>query len=239
VIAHYQPQIELATGAVVGVEALVRWNHPVHGLLLPGAFLPAVQRTALLTALTAQVLDQATGAAARWLEEGHLRTVAVNISPRTLLDPTLPHLVEDSLQRTGLPAGRLVLEITEEAVVEDSQRATAALMRLAGTGVQISLDDYGVGWSQLDTLRRLPLAEVKIDRSFTADLRHDPRSRLVVSSTIDLAHALGLRVVAEGIEDAATADLLRASGCDHGQGWHFGRPGPDERPAAARVLSQG
>jgi EAL domain-containing protein (putative c-di-GMP-specific phosphodiesterase class I) len=231
VVAHFQPQVRLATGALAGLEALVRWHHPERGLLLPGAFLPAVQRTALLTALTGEVLAQAARRGARAWQDGGRVTMAVNISPRTLLDPALPDLVEDALAASGLPAHALVLEITEEAMVEDSQRATAALHRLTSAGVQISLDDYGVGWSQLHTLRRLPLHEVKIDRSFTADLQHDRRARLVVASTIDLAHTLGLRVVAEGIEDGPTAALLLGRGCDVGQGWYFGRPSPDGTPA--------
>jgi len=218
-VLHHQPQLCIATGEVVGVEALVRWRHPERGLLAPGEFLPVAAEHGLLRAITSEVLRQAVAQSARWRAAGLDVRMSANVSAGDLADPALPAEVAELLLRHGVPADRLVLEVTEAELADDAERAARALADLAELGVWTSIDDFGTGWSSLARLHRLRFTELKLDRSFTALLLRDPRAAAITASPVDLAHALGLRVVAEGVEDAATLEHLARLGCDESQGW--------------------
>jgi diguanylate cyclase (GGDEF)-like protein len=226
-VLHYQPKFDLITGEVRGVEALVRWQHPERGLLAPDTFVPTAERTGLINPLTDYVLDLALCKAAYWLEAGLSVPMAVNISARSLLDTAFPDRVLATLAARGIPAASLILEITETSIMEDPEHALAALQRLHDAGVYLSIDDFGTGYSSLAYLKRLPVDEIKIDRSFIAALAVDARDRLIVASTVSLGRALGLDVVAEGVEEEETLLVLRELGCDLAQGFLFGRPEPD------------
>ena len=226
-VLHYQPKLDLVTGTVRGVEALVRWQHPERGLLAPDTFVPTAERSGLINPLTDYVLDVALAKAAHWLEQGMSVPMAVNISARSLLDPGFPDRVLAALSARRMPAASLILEITETSIMEDPERALAALQRLHDAGVYLSIDDFGTGYSSLAYLKRLPVDEIKVDRSFVAALTVDARDRLIVASTVSLGRALGLDVVAEGVEDEQTLAVLQELGCDLAQGFLFGRPEPD------------
>ncbi len=235
----FMPKVALDTGVVLGVEALVRWKHPVHGSIAPGAFIPHAERTGLIGALTLEVLDQALAQAAAWAAAGTPTQVAVNISARNLLDRGLPESVAERLKRWDVPATSLELEITESTIMADPERALAVLEELAAMGVHLTIDDFGTGYSSLAYLKRLPVTTLKIDRSFVTSMLEDDQDALIVQSTIDLARNLGLWVVAEGIEDEATRLALAELGCHAGQGFFFGVPAPADsmqtRPAKRRV----
>jgi diguanylate cyclase (GGDEF)-like protein len=226
-LLHYQPKLDLVTGAVRGVEALVRWQHPERGLLSPDTFVPTAERTGLINQLTDYVLDLALAKAAQWLDEGLSVPMAVNISARSLLDPGFPDRVLAALSARRMPPSSLILEITETSIMEDPEHALAALQRLHDAGVYLSIDDFGTGYSSLAYLKRLPVDEIKVDRSFVAALTVDARDRLIVASTVSLGRALGLDVVAEGVEDEDTLAVLQELGCDLAQGFLFGRPEAD------------
>ncbi|RJK96981.1 putative bifunctional diguanylate cyclase/phosphodiesterase [Vallicoccus soli] len=244
---HYQPQCALGGGAAVGVEALVRWRHPERGLLPPGAFLELVEQAHLMPALTLVVLEQGVQQCAAWRRQGRELTVSVNLSARSLLDPELPGQVDALLRRHALPAAALVLEVTEEMIVTDPVRSLATLDALRALGLGLALDDYGTGYASLRYLRDLPFDELKIDRSFVQDLGTRAADTAIVASTTELAHALGLRVVAEGVETAAALGLLAELGVDTAQGYHLCRPVPatdlsawlEARAAAAPPLPAG
>ena len=223
---HYQPVADLATGTLMGVEALVRWRHPERGMLAPGAFLPAIEQTELMRELSRRVLAMAICQAGAWFRLDRPWRVAANLSATDLLDRSLVDDVSALLRRYGTPARRLTLEVTESVLMTDPTRAMQVLGDLRGLGVQLALDDFGTGWSSLTHLQRMPVHEIKIDRSFVAAMATEASSAAIVSSTVDLAHALGLRVVAEGIEDEATWRRLRDVGCDAAQGYHLSRPLP-------------
>ena len=223
-VLHYQPKIEVKTGATVGAEALVRWQHPTRGLLCPDAFLPAVEQSGMMGALTRVVLESAIRQLAAWHRDGLVITLAVNLSASDLLDENLVERIERLLTAEGVPVSALELEITESVLITDAGRARQVLEQLRRLGVRIAVDDYGTGYSALAYLRDLPIDELKIDRSFIAHIASDPRSAAIVHSTIDLAHALGLKVVAEGVEDQDANTALAAFGCDYAQGYHFSRP---------------
>ena len=228
-VLHYQPQVEIATGRVHAVEALVRWQHPVHGLLAPAAFIPAAERTGLIRPLTLYVLDRALSQVARWRMQGRSMTVSVNMSARDLLDPAFVDDVELALRRNGLDTGALELEITETMAMVDPNRALQVLAGLAGLGVILAVDDYGTGYSSLAYLQRLPVQRLKIDRSFVLGVVDDAPSAAIVRSTIELARNLGMSVVAEGVEDDATLMTLRDMGCEAAQGFGLGRPVPADK----------
>lgn len=225
-IMHYQPKIDLKTGAVTGVEALVRWNHPTLGVLGPDRFIPLAESTGLIEALTPLVLEAALVQCRDAESDGHPISVAVNLSARNISDPELPARVARTLARTGVPASRVVLEITESSVMGDPAQTLPVLHQLRDLGVCLSLDDFGTGYSSLSYLQRLPVGEVKIDRSFVMGLAGEDRvsTRALIQTIIGLGAALGLRIVAEGIEDQATLDELRSMGCDVAQGYHISRP---------------
>jgi diguanylate cyclase len=225
-VCHYQPKITLATGATDSVEALVRWQHPERGLLAPDEFLPLAEQAGLMRPLTLAVLEIALAEASRWREEGHVVSVAVNLSVTNLLDANLPSDVDRLLARHRLPPAALILEITETVLMTDATGAKAVVDALHALGVGLSVDDYGTGYSSLAYLQDLAIDELKLDRSFIRRLSEDPRSAAIVRSTVDLAHSLGLRIVAEGVEDETTVDLLRRYGCDVIQGFFYSRPLP-------------
>jgi diguanylate cyclase (GGDEF)-like protein len=226
IVVFVQPQATTGTREVVGAEALVRWRHPRYGLLNPEQFLPVAERHGLIPDITEIVLDRAVEAGAHWAGQGLPLRVSVNVTPRTLLDRRTRALVEAALDRYGLPPGRLTLEITEEAVMTDPDRAATVLREYRAFGVRISLDDFGTGYSSLSYLGRLPADELKIDASFVAALGNDPEGLVIVRSIIDLGRNLALEVVAEGVEDEATWGQLRTLGADAVQGYRLARPMP-------------
>jgi diguanylate cyclase (GGDEF)-like protein len=220
----YQPKVDLATGRVIGGEALVRWPHPRRGLLCPDQFIPAAEHTGLLRPLTLYVLDAALAECVRWREENAELTVSVNLSVRNLLDVELPREIQDLLRRYSLPPSALVVEITESALIADPVRTHGTLQAIHELGVGISIDDFGTGYSSLSYLRRMPVDELKIDKSFVTTMADDDNDALIVRSTIELGRNLGLRVVAEGVETRQVWERLTALGCHVGQGYLFGRP---------------
>ncbi|WP_369069037.1 EAL domain-containing protein [Kineococcus terrestris] len=236
-VLHYQPLLDLPSRRVLGVEALVRWQHPVEGLLPPSEFVPLAESSGLVQALTRSVLAAACARASAWLAAGRPLVVAVNVSARSLADLSLPEAVAEHLGRSGLPPHLLKLEITESAVIADPVRAQHVLERLRRLGVALSVDDFGTGYTSLAHLRRLPVQELKIDRSFVTGMLTEPADAVIVRTGVELATRLGLRSVAEGVEDAATLAALAALGCTTAQGYHLSRPLPEaalERWLAAR-----
>jgi diguanylate cyclase (GGDEF)-like protein len=226
-VTHYQPQINASTGAITGVEALVRWQHPTLGLLAPDAFLPLAEEEGLMTRLTGHVLQQAVTQAAHWQGAQPVR-IAVNVSASSLADPELLRLIDQALTSTGLPSQLLTIEITETALMSRPEEALEAVRRVSEMGVGISIDDYGTGYSSLTYLNDLAASELKIDRKLTQRVVTSPRTATIVAGTIKLAHHLGLRVVAEGVEDQSTHDALRGIECDELQGFFYGRPRPPD-----------
>jgi len=224
-VVHYQPKIDLDTGEVHSVEALVRWNHPTRGLLYPEAFLVLVEDSGLMPTLTRVVLAQALDQVGAWRAQGQQLSVAVNLSASSLVDSDLPQHVASMLAARGLPPGSLQLEVTEEFLMADRDRARDILTRLRTSGVQISVDDFGTGYSSLSYLRDLPIDELKLDPSFILPI-DDARTAALVASTIDLAHSLGLRMVAEGVETDLAYKQLTRLGCDQAQGYYMSRPVP-------------
>ena len=223
---RYQPVVSLRTGRIGGFEALVRWNHPERGLLGPGAFLPLAEQTGLMRPLALYVLDHSLAQCARWQAEGLSLAVAVNLSAPNLLDVGLPATVAELLGKWDVEPSRLQLEITETIVGADPVRVGEVMTQLRALGVTLSLDDFGTGSSSLSYLRRLPVQELKIDKSFIFGMASDEQDAAIVRTTIELAHTLGLRVVAEGIETEDVSRTLTEYGCDHGQGFLLGRPMP-------------
>ena len=221
-VLHYQPQVTLATGAIHSVEALVRWNHPREGLMPPDRFIPMAEETGIIHPLTAWVLDSALAQLTRWLEDGLDVSVSLNVSPRNIEDHSLEEMVARALGTFKVEPQRLTLEITEGVAM--AAAAAKALHRLNEMGVRLALDDFGTGYSSLLYLMRLPVNEIKIDRSFVAALATDPDSGAIVRSAVGLGHNLGLRVVAEGLQDRAAEAVLVESGCDAAQGFLVGRP---------------
>jgi len=244
-VLHYQPKVDLRTDAVTGVEALVRWHHPTRGLLYPDTFLGIAEAYGLMSALTQVVLGQALDQAARWQAAGRSLTVAVNLSASSLMDADLPTEVAALLAERRLPAAALQLEITEEFLMANRERARAILARLRAGGVKIAVDDFGTGYSSLAYLRDLPVDELKLDRSFVVAMAGDTRAEALVASTVSLAHSLGLRMVAEGVEDGDVLAELARQGCDEAQGYYLARPAPaaevdvwlDDRAAAPRLVT--
>ncbi|MBX0299342.1 EAL domain-containing protein [Cryobacterium sp. 1639] len=225
-LVYYQPKVSLDTGAVTGVEALVRWQHPDRGLLLPEDFLDLVEESGLIHDLTRIVLTKALDQAVRWEADGHALTIAVNMSASSLVNVELPDKIVRMIADRGLPASALMLEITEDYLMSDRERARAVLTRLRAAGIQIAVDDFGTGYSSLSYLRDLPIDELKLDRSFVLPMNDDARAASLVASTIDLAHSLGLRMVAEGVETGSAYDELARYGCDHAQGFFMSQPIP-------------
>jgi diguanylate cyclase (GGDEF)-like protein len=224
IVVHYQPIVDLDDRRVKGAEGLVRWQHPEHGLIPPAAFVQTVEQTGLIGPLTRHVLERSIAECAAWRRDGRALSVAVNLSVRNLLDRDLPREIERMLDSFGVPADALQLEITESMIMTDPERALATVSRLSDLGVRLSVDDFGTGYSSLANLRRLPIDELKIDRSFVSPMLQDESDLIIVRSTINLGHDLGLRIIAEGVEDAPTLERLAALGCDLAQGYHLSRP---------------
>jgi diguanylate cyclase (GGDEF)-like protein len=236
VVLYFQPKAELATGRIVGVEALARWEHPQLGLIGPSEFVPIAEQTGLITPLTTHVLEQALTQVRIWQEAGEELSVAVNLSARSFLDAQFAVEIPGLLERTGVDARQLELEITESMLMLDPARAKATLDRLSSIGLRLSVDDFGTGYSSLANLKRLPVDGIKIDKSFVIDMPHDPSDAAIVRSTIDLAHNLGLTVVAEGVESHEAWQRLSELGCDLAQGFHISRPLPAD--ALTRLLAE-
>jgi diguanylate cyclase (GGDEF)-like protein len=223
-VAWYQPELEFGTGRVLAVEALVRWEHPRLGLLGPNSFIKMAEQTNLIKPLTERVTEVALSQVAAWRTIGLDLSVAVNISPSVLVDPEFTTRVMAALERAGLPPSVLKLEVTESALMADPEVARAALRELDRNGVEISIDDFGTGYSSLAYLVDLPVSEVKIDRSFVRRMTEGSRESIIVNSTIDLAHHLGMRAVAEGVVQPHLLLELDRLGCDAAQGHAIGRP---------------
>ncbi len=223
---HVQPQARTEDGRVRSVEALVRWNHPTRGRISPDEFIPVAERSGLIGVLTTRVLDASLAAVARWRRAGQDLTIAVNLSSRSLLDPGLVDEVAQLLRHHEVPPAALTLEVTEGSVMADPTRAISLLRELRQLGVRLSVDDFGTGYSSLSYLQRLPIDEVKIDKSFVTDMLHRPGDTSIVRAIADLGRNLGLDVVAEGVEDRATWDALAELGVHLVQGWHLARPMP-------------
>jgi diguanylate cyclase (GGDEF)-like protein len=225
-VLRYQPQVDLGSGEVHSVEALVRWDHPARGLLSPDTFLSLVEASGLMRAMTDRVLEIALDQAVEWQARGRHLTIAVNLSASSLVDSELPSQVFAMLAARGVPPAALELEITEEFLMADHDRARSILTRLRDGGIQISVDDFGTGYSSLSRLREMPIDELKLDRSFVMPMADDARAGALVASAIGLAHSLGLRMVAEGVETQVAYNELRRLGCDQGQGFFMSRPVP-------------
>ncbi|MGA2804003.1 MAG: EAL domain-containing protein [Acidimicrobiales bacterium] len=244
-VLHYQPKIAVRSGQVVGVEALVRWHHPARGLMMPSEFVPVAKETSLIKELTLHVIDEAGRQWRAWADEGRRLPIAVNLSLRDLVDPGFPGEVAALIGKWRMPATMLKLEVTESAVVEDPKRTEDVLERLGAMGLRFSVDDFGTGYFSLAYLKRLPIDEIKIDRSFVAAMTVHEEDEVIVRSTIDLGHSLGLSVVAEGVETRSVMERLAPFGCDVAQGYYLGRPMPpdefdiwlDHHPASGEPTS--
>jgi diguanylate cyclase (GGDEF)-like protein len=227
-VLHFQPKADVRTGRVVGCEALVRWQHPELGLVMPDAFIPLAERSGLITPITAWLLDRSLEQLAAWRARGWDLCMALNITVKDLCTEGFVDRVAECLARHGLSADVVQLELTEGSLFADSARARTALKKLLAMGVTLSLDDFGTGWSSLGQLRQLPVSEIKVDRSFVSRMAADPRDLAIVTSVVNLGRGLGVRVVAEGVEDEETWRLLAGMGCDRVQGWALSRARPAE-----------
>lgn len=223
---HFQPKVDIASGTIVGAEALLRWNHPTYGFQNPEEFVALAEKTGLIRPLTQWVLERGFAQQAAWRDQGFDFNLAVNLSPRNLHDQDLPGLIDGLLDKWQLDRTRITLEITEGAIMLDPDRALETVTALDALGVRLSIDDFGTGYSSLSYLKRLPVDELKIDKSFVIHMTEDESDAVIVRATIDLAHNLGLKVVAEGIEEQAHLIYLQSESCDTGQGYFIGRPMP-------------
>ena len=220
----FQPKIDAKSLQITAAEALLRWNHPTRGVISPALFIPLAERHGLIIAIGNWVIEEACRQAAHWRDQGLRMRVAVNISGAQLRQEDLVRRIGESLHRHGLRPERFTCEITESVAMEDTLATQQAFEALRGAGVHVSIDDFGTGYSSLASLRKLPAAELKIDRAFVADLEHSADARAIAQAIVQMAHALGLRVVAEGVETTAQRDRLVALGCDELQGFLFAKP---------------
>jgi EAL domain-containing protein (putative c-di-GMP-specific phosphodiesterase class I) len=225
-ILHYQPEVDLATGETRRVEALVRWQHPERGLLLPDSFIPLARQSALVRPITRFVLDAALAQCRAWQDAGIDVGVAVNLAGRDLSDSRLEEEVSEALRRWKIAPHLLELEIPESAVMSERDRIHKMLARLSERGVRVAVDDFGSGYASLSHLKQLPVDVLKVDKSFVQNIGTDEEDDAIVRSTIDLAHSLGVAVVAEGVESEDVVERLRALGCDLAQGFCLARPAP-------------
>lgn len=220
----YQPQVNLEDGRLVGAEALIRWRHPKRGLVAPADFMPVANASSMSDGIAFRVLESACRQGRHWQRNGHALRLSVNLSPSQLKSGDLAARVEAVLCGTGFSPSLLELEVTEHILLDDDERACGIFRRIQELGVSIAFDDFGTGYASLTYLKKFPLDRLKIDQSFVRELRAGSDDAAIVGSTITLTRLLGLSVIAEGIEDRATADLLRSMGCEEGQGYYFGRP---------------
>ena len=225
---HYQPKMDMKSGIITHTEALVRWQHPSLGMIPPDNFIPVAEQTGQINELTFWVMETAINQQKIWLEQGMDINIAINISAESLRDPTFYDFVFSTLANAQVEPSKVTLEVTESAVVEDPETAIALLQRFKDSGIFLSIDDYGTGYSSLAQLKQLPVHELKIDKSFVQRLEQDPDDQIIVRSTIELAHNMGLTVVAEGIEDQFALDWLGEHGCEKAQGYFISRPQPAE-----------
>jgi diguanylate cyclase (GGDEF)-like protein len=223
---YYQPKIDLAQNSVIGVEALVRWQHLEHGFISPEEFIGLAERTRMIRPLSQWVLQRAFLTCAGWHQAGLALTVSINLSAKDLHDPELPDLIAGIAAKTGVQPEWIVFEITESSIMTDPIRVLVIVERLRSMGFQLSIDDFGTGYSSLAYLKKLPVSELKIDQSFVMDMLASENDVVIVRATIDLAHNLGLKVTAEGVENAEALEMLKRFGCDIGQGYFFSRPMP-------------
>jgi len=223
-VLHFQPKVDLKSGTVGEVEVLVRWNHPRHGLMFPDEFIPLAERTGLIKPLTLWVLHRALDQSGAWKQQGLSLGVAVNLSAQVLFDLDLPDIVAGALAARDVAPQSLILEITESAIMVDMDRALQILARLSDMGVRIAIDDFGTGYSSLSYLSKMPVDEIKIDKSFVLDMHENKTNAVIVHATIELGHNLGLSVIGEGVESGAMFDRLRELGCDAAQGYFMTRP---------------
>ena len=228
-VVHYQPKVDLRTGEVKGVEALLRWDHPLRKLIPPDEFIPLAEHTGLIEALTTYVLNEAMRQLAVWRDQGLDLKMAVNLSTRSLLNATFPDEVSKALKTWRVPPSSLQLEITEHTILADPTGAAGVLSTLSNMGVELSIDDFGTGYSSFVQLRRLPLTELKIDKSFVMNMTVDENDAVIVQSLIELGRNLGLNVVAEGVETEQIWNSLAAIGCDYAQGFYSSRPMPPDQ----------
>jgi diguanylate cyclase (GGDEF)-like protein len=225
---YVQPKIDFATGQVIAAETLVRWQHPERGLLSPDMFIPFAEQTGHVSKISFWMLSEAARYAAAWQKQGLDIPLAVNLSARDLIDIELPNKLKEILKKHQLFANSLSLEITESSIMDDPARSLDTVERIARMGIKLSIDDFGTGYSSLAYLKRLPVNELKIDKSFVMNIEHDQNDTTIVKSTIELGHNLGLKVVAEGIENISAWNILKAMGCDYGQGYYMSKPMPAE-----------
>jgi diguanylate cyclase (GGDEF)-like protein len=221
---YYQPKVRLIDGRVAGAEALIRWNHPERGVVSPDDFIPLVEKTVLLGPLTLYVMENVMRQWRVWADDGMAIPIAINLSPRSLLDRQLPETVGRLLERYSMAPSFLRMELTENFLMSDSARSNAVLGQLSEVGIPLSIDDFGTGYSSLSHLKQLPIDEIKIDRSFVMDMHEDGNDYMIVRATVELGKNLGLRIVAEGVEDRETFDRLADFGCDEAQGYYIARP---------------
>jgi diguanylate cyclase (GGDEF)-like protein len=223
---YFQPKISVQTGRMIGVEALMRWEHPARGLLSPGRFLPSAENTPLIVPMTEQVIDESLAAVAQWRSQGLDVSVSVNLTARQVANLNLPRQIDAALNTHGLPGDALVVEVTESCLIANPVRTRAVLNSLRDAGVGLSIDDFGTGYSSFTQLRDLPVSEIKIDKSFVTRVTGSTANAAIVKSAIDLGHNLGLYVVSEGVETFAVLDALTGMGCDVMQGYLFAHPMP-------------
>ena len=221
---HYQPQIDIQTSRITGAEALLRWEHPVEGTVMPNRIIPVAEQLGMITPITNWVLVTALQQCKQWSHDGMQIPVSVNVSARSFQNPRLLEKVEWALQEAGVSGDSLEIEITEATLMQDLDRATDVLTRLSESGVSIAIDDFGTGYSSLSYLKRLPIHTLKIDQSFIVDVAFDQQDVAIVRSIIDLGHNLGYKVVAEGVENGMAWDVLDKLGCDTAQGFHISKP---------------
>lgn len=226
---HYQPQVDLRTGRLVGAEALVRWNDPEEGFIAPDEFIPIIESTGLLHRFSLWTIERAMRDCAAWQPQLPGVTVAINLSADVLHDPQVVEALRTGLAHNGLVPGLVVVELTESVMLNAPDKAIGVMRQIVDMGVHLSIDDYGAGFSSLTYVKQLPAQELKIDKSFVSGMPHNAQDRAIVQSSVDLAHDFGLKVLAEGIEDADTVRLLQQAGCDLGQGWYYARALPLDR----------
>ena len=223
---YYQPKASLVNGDIIGLEALIRWHHPERGWVYPNDFIPLAEETGVITQLTRWAFERGISDLASLLNDHPKLDVSINISARDLDSGELNELIESSLKRHNVMAERLTVELTETAVMEDPEGGLVTLKKLTDTGLRVSIDDFGSGYSSLSYLKRLPATEIKLDRSLIMDICTSESSKIIVETTINMAHGLGYKLVAEGVEDEETVDLLKQMGCDYMQGYWLCRPIP-------------
>jgi EAL domain-containing protein (putative c-di-GMP-specific phosphodiesterase class I) len=221
---HYQPKIDLATSRLIGAESLVRWQHPSMGLVSPAKFIPVAEDSGLIVPLGEWVLRAACEQIRKWRDRGLEPKVAINVSARQFQQQNLAEVVLGAVREAGVDPACLELELTESAIMKDAEASVSTLDRIKSRGISIAIDDFGTGYSSLSYLKRLPLDVLKIDRSFVRDITTDHNDAAIVRAIIGLARSLGIKVIAEGVEDEKQLAFLNANGCNYGQGYLFGRP---------------